>query len=151
MNVQKAFLVLPAVALVLAASAPAQCTGGTGTLTATPDGPVAAGDTISIEACGSTGSIAFLAVSETAGSTTFGGIGPIPSFTLCLAQPLIVLPLGFTGAGGCAGFELTLPAGVPLPGDLTLNLQGILFGFSFTPPAPPTFSIDTTNTDTLSL
>src|SRR5262245_53902307 len=124
MLVSRLVLALPAFALALAASAPAQCSGGSGTLTVTPDGPVAAGDTISVNACGPTGAIALLAASETAGSTTFPGMGPFPSVTLCLDQPLVLLPLGFTGASGCAGFDVTIPAGAPLPGDINLVLQG---------------------------
>ncbi|HKB16643.1 MAG TPA: hypothetical protein VKF62_11290 [Planctomycetota bacterium] len=151
MLVSRLVLALPAFALALAASAPAQCSGGSGTLTVTPDGPVAAGDTISVNACGPTGAIALLAASETAGSTTFPGMGPFPSVTLCLDQPLVLLPLGFTGAGGCAGFDFAVPAGAPLPGNVSLTLQAVFIDFSFTPPMNFSLSVETSNTDSLSL
>lgn len=151
MSVSRLLLALPVLALGLAASAPAQCAGGTGTLTVTPDGPVSAGDTISVNSCGPTSAIALLAVSESAGSTTFPGMGSFPSLTLCLAQPLILLPLGFTGSGNCAGVDFTVPAGAPLPGNLDLVLQGVFVDFSFTPPMNFSLTFETTNTDTLSL
>lgn len=151
MLVSRIALALPALALALAASAPAQCSGGSGTLTVTPDGPVSAGDTISVNSCGPTSAIALLAVSEAAGSTTFPGMGPFPSITLCLAEPLILLPLGFTGSGNCASVDFTVPAGAPLPGNLDLVLQGLFIDFSFTPPMNFSVTVETTNTDTLSL
>ena len=151
MSVSRLLLALPALALALASQSPAQCSGGTGTLTVTPDGPVSAGDTISVQSCGPTSAIALLAVSEAAGSTTFPGMGPVPSITLCLAEPLILLPLGFTGTGNCAGVDFTVPAGAPLPGNLNLTLQGVFVDFSFTPPMNFAITVETTNTDSLSL
>jgi hypothetical protein len=151
MSVSRLLLALPALALALASQAPAQCSGGTGTLTVTPNGPVSPGDTISIQSCGPTSAIALLAVSETAGSTTFPGMGPFPSLTLCLAEPLILLPLGFTGTGNCAGVDFTVPAGAQLPGNLNLTLQGVFVDFSFTPPMNFNITVETTNTDSLSL
>ncbi|MCI0585401.1 MAG: hypothetical protein L0323_01010 [Planctomycetes bacterium] len=151
MSVSRLLLALPALALALAAQAPAQCSGGTGTLTVTPNGPVSAGDTISVQSCGPTSAIALLAVSESAGSTTFPGMGPFPSLTLCLAEPLILLPLGFTGTGNCAGVDFTVPAGAQLPGNLNLTLQGVFVDFSFTPPMTFNITVETTNTDSLSL
>lgn len=151
MSVSRLLLALPALALALASQAPAQCSGGTGTLTVTPNGPVSPGDTISLNSCGPTSAIALLAVSETAGSTTFPGMGPFPSITLCLAEPLIVLPLGFTGSSGCAGVDFTVPAGATLPGNVNLVLQGLFIDFSFTPPMNFAITVETTNTDSLSL
>ncbi len=153
MNIRKALLVLPVLGLALAASAPAQCPGGSGgTLTVTPDACVLAGDTITVDACGATGGIftlGLLAVSTTAGSTPIGGIGPFPAAELCLAAPIAFFPL-LPGTGGCSGFEFTVPAGVPLPGDVNLVLQGVFVGFDLSN-FPPSFSIVTTNTDTLCL
>src|SRR5262249_54522548 len=143
-------LALPVLALALAAPAPAQsCAGATGTLTVTPDACVQPGDTISVSSCGASGAIALLAVSETAGTSTFGGIGPVPSVTLCVGQPFILVPIGFTGASGCANLSVTIPSGAPLPGNINLTLQGVFIDFSFTPPMNFSISVVTTNTDTL--
>jgi hypothetical protein len=143
---------LPALVLSLVGSAPAQsCAGATGTLTVTPDACVQPGDTISIDSCGASGAIALLAVSESAGSTTIGPFGPFPAVTLCVGEPFVILPLGFTGADGCAGFDLTIPPGATLPGDVNLVLQGVFIDFNFTPPSGLSFTVVTTNTDTLCL
>ena len=153
MNIRKALLVLPVLALGLAASAPAQCPGGSGgTLTVSPDACVQPGDTITVDACGAASgsfSLGLLAVSTTAGSTPIGGIGPFPTAELCLAAPIAFFPL-LPGTGGCSGFEFTVPAGVPLPGDVNLVLQGVFLGFDFSS-LPPSFSLTTTNTDSLCL
>jgi hypothetical protein len=153
MNIRKALLVLPVLALGLAASAPAQCPGGSGgTLTVTPDACVQPGDTITVDACGATGGIfsfGLLAVSTTAGSTPIGGMGLFPSAELCLGGPIAFFPL-MPGTGGCSGFEFTVPVGVPLPGDVNLVLQGVFLGFDLTN-FPPSISIVTTNTDSLCL
>ena len=160
MRTARMLLLLPAALACLAVAAPAQsCPGATGTLTVTPNTCVMSGDTISIQACGSGGtfnfSFAFLAISPTLGTSTFGPFGPIPAVTLCLESPGI-LPLGMTNSSGCANRTITVPSGVPLPGNINLQLQALIVGISITPPSPPnppsiSITITTTNTDTLCL
>jgi hypothetical protein len=150
-----AFSLLSVAALVVAlgSSAPAQgCMGGPGTLTVTP-GTVLPGDTLTIEVAGLPNAFALVAIAENPGSTPIGGFGPIPSAELCLESPFLPFPLGFTGMDGSVDRSFTIPANAPLPGNLTLHLQGVGFGFSFTPPPMPgfSFSLDTTNTATLNL
>jgi len=148
-------LLVPFVLAVLGPAAAAQaCPGATGTLTVTP-GTVTAGSPVSVEVCGLANGFAILAIAENSGSTMIGGVGPIPSAELCLEAPFIPFPIGAAGMDGCADRSFNVPMNVPLPGNLTLHLQGVLFGFTLNLPPNPnpgiSFSLVTTNTATLTL
>ncbi|MFO0985239.1 MAG: hypothetical protein U1E76_26505 [Planctomycetota bacterium] len=95
-------------------------------LAVTPDTPVGAGDTVSLNLSdGTFFDLALLLGGQTLGSTPFGEL------TLDLV-PELFLFLGFFPSDGTIAFDAQLPSNLPpeLSG-ITINLQGVSLGFDF--------------------
>jgi hypothetical protein len=100
-------------------------------------GSINAGQTVSIGVSGAPAdSATFLAVGETAGSTSI--MVPGSTLVLGLAEPFAVLPLGVTDAAGAVSLSVSIPADVPagsLP-DATFILQAVTVSFGAIGPIP---------------
>jgi len=111
-------------------------------------GSLMPGDTLSIQVTDSIPNApTLLAVGETLGSTNFN-FGPLGGFTIDLAEPFIILPLGLTDANGDTGIAFSVPANAPTPPSLpslTLHLQAVTidlgFGITMPPMVPPMPSV----------
>ncbi len=114
--------------LVIAGAVSAQCSA----LAIT--GSVNFGQTVGISVTGApAGSMVFVAAAQSLGSTTFS-LGPLGGFSLDIAQPMIILPLGTASAGGSASVSFTMPAApsggtIPTVPSQTLHCQSVAIGF----------------------
>ena len=123
-------------ASLLAAAATAQCA----TLTVTGSGAPGGSLTISLDAAPR--ALAFLAVGETAGTTTIN-LGPV-SFDLGLVMPFAPVPLGMTDATGSASLTFAVPANIP---SADVFLQGLSAGLSL----PPNFGLSVCTSNVVAL
>ena len=112
-------------------------------LTVTGDGTP--GSTLTFDVVGADPhALAFLAVGRSAGSHAVA-LGPLGTLELGLDPHFIVLPFGFTDAGGDASKSIGIPDGFPI----SLDLFGQAFTARFTLPwpAPPTLEFCTTDVE----
>ena len=133
--------------LVLAASAVAQpCSD----LTIT--GSVNPGNTVTLSVTGApAGSLTLLGLGES-GTTTIGA--GLFAFTIDLAWPFHILPLGMTDANGEVSVSIEIPSNIPqgvIP-SMTLDAQAATFGLSLPTPAnpgPPSFGVCVSDVESL--
>ena len=97
------------------------------TLTATGTGAPGTDLTFALE--GGANAFAFLALGDTAGTTTIN-LGQLGSLTLDLAQPFVPMPLGLTDANGDISRTFNIPAGLPAT---DLLVQGLTLTFTLMP------------------
>ena len=133
------------IALALAATVSAQVT--TSSLTVT--GTINVGQTVTAAVTGAVpNAISFLGAGPTLGTTTFN-LGPLTTFSVGLAQPFIILPMGMTDASGNVSLSASVPANLPpnVIQNFTWHVQSVSLAFNFTMPAPgplpPTFPLPT--------
>jgi len=136
--------------VVFALPASAQC-GGCSDLSITSE-TVGTTTNYTVAVTGSLpNTIAWAAVGDTAGETVFD-LGQLGSVTLCLAQPFVIAPIGFTDANGDVSLAFAVPASDPLGIDLATQAAAFTIGFDFSV-IPPALTLDSciSNTATISL
>lgn len=116
-------LAILTLSLALAGMTSAQCS----TLAIT--GSVNFGQSVSIDVTGApAGSIVLIGASQSLGSTSFS-FGPLGGFSLDIAQPLMILPMGMADATGAASLDFTMPAAptgsMPTIPSQTLHCQSV--------------------------
>jgi len=143
MHVRPFVLVVAAISLVPGAALPQGCPQGQVVLDVLATGPVPPGAPFPVSVTGTPGALALLFRGPNPGQTTIPGPPPLGGTVVCLDLPFDATPFAPIPPSGTLTAPMPAP---PAPPGTTVHFQAVMLA-----PAMPTPTVDTSNTDSITI